>query len=394
MLGAFATADFGVTPLQLIGSAILYALFILVPAGLAAFSLNFLLSIPMRRRERARFFIDLLETALQRGDSPERLLVDMAASRDRAPGVRFHILAAYLEEGLRLDRALEKVPRLVPPPVAAILKAGQQLGNLQRVLPACRQVLADSHSDVRSAGSYMVVLLLTLSPLAVWVSWLLFIFVLPKFKEIMGELDGVESKWLAFVSAHPFWVIGPQTIAFLALIVAAFFYLGGPRVISWVQFGVFPAADWIAWKIPWKHHRLQRTFSVMLSTLLDGGVPEGEAVKLAAQCTANEIVRRRADRVVAALARGEKLADAISALDRHGEFRWRLKNGAFGGTGSFVRALNGWHEALEARAFREEQTAAHLTTTAMVLLNGLLVAAIALATFGSLIAILNAGVLW
>jgi type II secretory pathway component PulF len=40
--------------------------------------------------------------------------------------------------------------------------------------------------------------------------------------------------------------------------------------------------------------KLQRTFSAMLAVLLDGGVPEAEAVRLAGDCTANEICRRRA----------------------------------------------------------------------------------------------------
>ena len=47
----------------------------------------------------------------------------------------------------------------------------------------------------------------------------------------------------------------------------------------------------------------------------------------------------------------------------------------------FLRALTGWHEALDAKAFQLEQTAAQVTTSALVLLNGLIVASIVIAVF-------------
>jgi type II secretory pathway component PulF len=149
--------------------------------------------------------------------------------------------------------------------------------------------------------------------------------------------------------------------------------------------------DWIAWRIPWKQKRLQRTFSAMLSVLLDGGVPEAEAIRLAGDCTANEICRYRAQRVVAAIEQGSKLDDAVRVFDDTGEFRWRLANAIprSGTRGGFLAALRGWHEALDARAFQQEEATAHAVTTGLVILNGLLVALITTAMFGMLVAMLN-----
>jgi hypothetical protein len=56
--------------------------------------------------------------------------------------------------------------------------------------------------------------------------------------------------------------------------------------------------------------------------------------------------------------------------------------------------LNGWLEALDARAFQQEQTAAQFITTAIVLLNGTLVGLLVVGTFLALLAIIDAGVLW
>ena len=150
----------------------------------------------------------------------------------------------------------------------------------------------------------------------------------------------------------------------------------------------FPFVDWIAWRVPWKRKRLQRTFSAMLAVLLDGGVPEVEAVRLAGECTANEICRKRTARILAALQQGTKLDDAVRAFDDSGEFHWRLAN-ATHARGGFLNALRGWHEALDAKAFQQEETTAHVLTTGVVILNGVLVALIATAMFGIFVALLR-----
>ena len=55
-----------------------YAVFCLLPVGTFAVLIHALYSLPMRRRERARFFLDVIETALDRGQSAERAIVSAA----------------------------------------------------------------------------------------------------------------------------------------------------------------------------------------------------------------------------------------------------------------------------------------------------------------------------
>ena len=64
-------------------------------AGLI-YLIHFFLTLPMRRAERARLFLDLLESALNRGQSVEEMILSIARSRDRTLGVRFHLLAAHI----------------------------------------------------------------------------------------------------------------------------------------------------------------------------------------------------------------------------------------------------------------------------------------------------------
>jgi hypothetical protein len=73
--------------------------------------------------------------------------------------------------------------------------------------------------------------------------------------------------------------------------------------------------------------------------------------------------------------------------------QWRLANALRRGAG-FVRALTGWHEALDAKAFQLEQSAAQVTTTVLVLINGLIVASFMIAVFLVLITLINTAALW
>jgi type II secretory pathway component PulF len=185
-----------------------------------------------------------------------------------------------------------------------------------------------------------------------------------------------------------FILVGFEAGLFVVLVAVAVVYIGGPGLVRWFQFRSVPVVDWLAWGIPWKRKKLLRAFSAMLAVLLDGGVPESEAVWLAGESTANEICRNRARRVIAELQQGVKLEDAVRKFDRSGEFHWRLTN-ATHAHGGFLGALRGWHEALDAKAFQQEETATHMLTSGLVILNGVVVGLIAVGMYGMLVMILK-----
>jgi type II secretory pathway component PulF len=365
------------------------AVFILLPGGAFSVLIHYLLSLPMQRRDRALFFLDLMETVLQRGQPVEQAILSAAENHDCAIGVRFYMVAAHIEGGARLGEALEKVPRFLPPQITAILRAGEKLGDLKRVLPACREVLRVAPDTVRSTMYYMMAILLLFAPAACFIICLLSVMVIPKFKEVAGGAGVTVWPLTQFVFENTFWLVAFEVVVFLALLSVAVIYIGGPGLVRWFQFRSVPIVDWITWRVPWKQKKLQRTFSAMLAVLLDGGVPEGEAVRLAGDSTANEICRRRAQRVIAALEKGVKLDDAVRGFDDSGEFHWRLTNATHAHSG-FLSALRGWHESLDARAFQQEEATAHAVASGLVIINGVLVGLIATATFGVLIAILRA----
>jgi len=376
---------------QFLFSFFWFALVFLLPGMAFAVLVHYLLALPMHRRDRGRFFLDLLETVLQRGQPVEQAIISAAENHDRAIGVRFFLVAAHIEGGARLGEALEKEPAFLPPQVNAMLKAGEKLGDLKKVLPACREVLRIAPDTVRTTMHYMVAILMLFAPISVFMIGLLSTFVIPRFKEVaagMGAQLWPISKFV-FALNDSHILVGFEALIFLGLVLVIMIYIGGPRFIHWFQYRSVPVVDWITWLVPWKRKKLLRTFSAMLAVLLDGGVPEAEAVRLAGDCTANEICRHRARSVIIALQRGSKLDQAVRLFDDTGEFHWRLTN-ATHAQGGFLTALRGWHQALDAKAFQQEEIATHAFTSGLVILNGVVVALMATAMFGVLIAALQA----
>lgn len=363
------------------------------PLAVVVWLASFLVSLPLRRQERARFFLDLLELGLKEGRSPEQSLVAVSRSRDTSMGVRFHLIAAHVETGLRLGQALDRVPGFLPPRINAMLKAGEDVGDVSKVLPACRQLLKDGSSQARGAMNYVIVLVFVLTPAAPAVFLALSVFVFPKFLAILADMEVPAPPFTTFVIAHSAQFASIMTALALALYLAALLYLGGPRLAAWLKWRVLPVADWLACRLPWQRKRMQRDFAALLGILLDAQVPEERAVALAASGTANTLFQDRAMAVGADLRAGVKLPEAMRRLDDNGEFRWRLTNASHS-SGGFRSALQGWLEVLDARAFQQQQAAAHLITTTLVLVNGVLVGLVVVGVFEALLAIINAGVMW
>jgi type II secretory pathway component PulF len=427
LLDAGTSADF-------FAHSALWILFFLVPVMLAGYAVYCGFSTPLRRQERARVFLDLLEAGFRQGQRPETALAQAAQSNDPSLGRSFQRLAARLRQGLRLSQALEEVPKLLPPQVAALLRVGEEAGDLRKVLPACRGLLRDAQSQTRNGFNYLVITCLVIMPIMPILIWTLNTMVFPKFLEILYGYSQPVPAITLLVMRTGYWVAGVQLAIALCLCCWIGFYVRGPRAYGYLRvdgqktprrpifrkpifdtsgyspgslrtlFGirinplgspdlwqvvgrvVAPLRDRILFALPWRRRRLQRDFCATLSLLLDAGTPERAAVALAAEGTASHVFIRRARRALADLAAGKPLREALRQIDQAGEFSWRLANAAEHPDG-FLPALSGWMDALEAKAFQQEQTASQLITTGLVLCNGLVVGLIAAGIFTVLISL-------
>lgn len=372
---------------------VIWFLFWMAPMTVVIIVAHFCLSAPARRHERARLFLDLLDTGLQAGHSPERTVTGISDTRDRSVTAHFHLLAAHIEEGLRFDQALHLTPRLLPRGVAEVVKIGVRENTLPRLLPAARAMLTDVNSRIRGAVNYVMVFMVVVVPGIFFILPLLAIFIWPKLKQVLADMEVPIPAFTATVFDN-FATATTIPLAFAGLlIVLALLYVGGSRVTAWtrVAFGSIP--DRLVLFLPWRRDRVHRDFTAVLAILLDAGLKETDAVKMAAQASANDVFENRAAIVVERLRAGVALPEALKAIERNKEFQWRWVSALRTGE-DFFAALRGWHESLEARAFQKEQAAAHVITSTMVLINGALVGVIMVAVFLILISVIEEGILW
>jgi type II secretory pathway component PulF len=367
---------------NVLGALLVFPLILGILAAILS-GIHFALTLPMRKAERTRLFLDLVEMAVENGQPVEETLISISHHQGDALGVRFHQFAAWLEDGASFTAALDKVPQFLPPKIRSMLRAGLHQGDLRKVLPACRQLLRDAVSERRGAIYYIFMVTLFTLP----VVGVILVLVVPKLHEI-AQMCGPEPPWTAFVLEHVRQLLNVQIALLVGLLLADFLSTEGSRVARW-----FSILDRLHYHLPWKRKRMQRDFSTMLGILLESGVPEPDAVRLAADSTANRVFRRRAERVIARLAQGVSLPEAIQTLDDTGEFGWRLRN-AFHTRANFVLSLAGWHESLDAKAFQQQHAAEHVVTTALILWNGVFVGMIVTSIFLLLIFIMNTEGLW
>lgn len=369
---------------------------LLVPVGVFVILLGVTyaaLSKPLKCQERARLFLDLLEAGIRDGQSPERTIVDISHARDHTLGTQFHLLAARIESGMRLSQALTKVPKFLPRRMTAMLQQHENAGNLPAILSACRRLLTDASSQSMMAVNYLIAIFLLSSP-----AWLLFpvfctLVLFPKFSAIAEDMGAQIPPVMTFCVQHSIAIFLVQVCVLLAVCIAAFTSAVTARASRWLDPILKPLVDDVAWRLPWRRKRLLWGFSALLAAFLDENVPEEKAVQLAAAGTDNHVFIQLGNRIIERLQQGTLLTEAMSVLDDGGEFRWRLANAAHG-HGGFRAALAGWHEALDAKAFQEEQAASQVVTTGLVILNGALVALIAISVFQVLTSIVWELSLW
>jgi len=341
----------------------------------------------LRRQERARCFITLLEIGLRQGRTIEQTILSLTQRRVRDMGVFFHLLAAWLERGLRLSAALEEVPRFLPAQINAMIAVGEKIGDIGKVLPACRATLKDAASGALT-GVNTIFTLLFVSPIGPVVIWFFSFTVVPKFLEIGRDMGLTGSLPGRVFFEWGLWVGIVTTVAWLAFWLVTLLTGEGNWLGRALGLSRSRLAQWFSHLVPWRRKRMQRDFSVMLGLALDSGVPEEQALRLAADGTASSVFQERAAKAAEALRQGGKLTDAVRLVDGSKEFQWRLTNAAASPSG-FSAALAGWHESLEARAFQQEQVASQGITTGFVFLNGLMVGLTTCGVFQMLIAIIE-----
>lgn len=382
-------------------------------AGVAVWvALWWLVSRHARWFEEIELFLDTVEAGIADGLGVGNALAGLAEQHGRSVSPAWRRVVADLQAGRSLTDALDRNPKLLPAPIAGLLKTGEATGEWRAVLAGARQWLqrpkpgelsyyADPGGDASmpsarlspwTNGMMFNTVLMALFGGAV--TWLLGATVFGTIAVSMQNLDVEPTAPLVLMRDWYPAVMAVQAVCAAGMVVLALACLGGPRLGLWLErLAPARARSWLQ-ALPWRRRRAVRDFSVMLAALLDAGANEEAALRQAAAWTdSTGPLRSGAEAAVAELRAGVWLPEALRHLDGDEELHWRTTL-AVTRAGGFGEALRGWQESLEARAQQQEAVAGGVVLLWGELANGLLVALLAMTVFGVLAVMTDMTWLW
>ena len=348
----------------------------------------FVLSAPFRRIDCANLVVELNELASATGRNPEDLFKQLGGlGIGGVPHARkFTRLSDLMKSGRSFIESLRVFHSLLPGEVFGAMELAHNERSSQLLAKLSRAHLEDGVSRAQNSFKLFSSSLIILIPTTLMMSTGVFVFVLPKFKdvfyEMMGELPEITVFLMDWYETGLAMVIPTLLILFVAfLTVAHLFGFTASHDTGSLLNRLFGR---LAWLMPWRRNRIKRNFIWIFCELLDNGIAEAEAIEAAAAATKNSVVRSRAAKAANDLRNGQPLAKALRRFDRRADLAWRVENAGHG-SATFRETLEGWTNYLSALAYKQQQSAFYYAFTFLTLLNGLCVLGIAMMFFLPLI---------
>lgn len=220
-------------------------------------------------------------------------------------------IQAEVRSGIALSRALERHPRYFPPMVVNMLRAGELSGQLGEVLERLAQFAEREQTRRAQIVSAMVYPAVLLFVAAGTLAFLL-AFVVPRLSGVFEDL-GAE---LPLPTRLLLAITGALTSGWWAI-------LGGGLAL-WLAFQAYRRTESGAFQVDrlmlkmavlgkvWRKVVIAR-FARALGTLVAGGVPILEALRVAGQATANRSLQRAAQELEGRVKGGETISAAMRA---------------------------------------------------------------------------------
>jgi type IV pilus assembly protein PilC len=216
---------------------------------------------------------------------------------------------AEVRRGIPVSDALAQHPRYFPPVYTQTLRAGEASGQFPEVatrLADFQEKEVARRSQITSALVYPGILTFT----AVMVVVFLLTFVMPRLAAVFDDLGGqlpVTTQMLlgftAFLTQYGLYIL-------IGLVIGSFFYK------AWVatEIGAYTRDSFIL-RLPLAGPVIQKAivsrFARVLGTLVFGGVPILESLRLAGLASGNKVFSRSADQVQHDVKEGRSIHDAM-----------------------------------------------------------------------------------
>ena len=376
----------------------MYAIFYIWLSCLVAsigvgFAAYYVLSAPFRRIDCANLVVELNELAAATGRNPEDLFKQLGGlGVGGVPHARkFSRLNDLMQSGRSFIESLRVFHSLLPGEVFGAMELARNERGSQLLAKLSRAHLEDGVSRAQNSFKLFSSSLLILIPTSLLIGIGAMNFIMPKFKDVLADMIGsglpeITEFLLSLYDTGLAMVIPTLLIVFVAfLTVAHLFGLSASHDTGSLLNRLFSCLTWL---MPWRRNRIKRNFIWIFCELLDNGVPEAEAIEVAAAATKNSVVRGRAAKAANDLRNGQPLAKALRRFDRRADLAWRVENAGHG-SATFRETLEGWTNHLSALAYKQQQSAFYYAFTLLTLFNGLCVLCIALVIFMPLAAMIE-----
>jgi len=330
----------------------------------------YLIFIASRRRATERVLHLLADTV--RLDLP--LLPAVASAAEDANFWERRILlrlAWELEAGCPLAEAVHRAGNLFPPLVVSQINLGLRCGQLTRAMD---NVVRNQRSrEDRRLAWFGPVLYLSLLPiLAASTSWMILMFLIPRFKKILDDF-GETLPWRveALIALATIMVL-LSLVGLLMIVASLVLFLTGRQASGsgWVS----NLLDRLRWCVPgWRScERLTNLAAAArhLSLALAAGETGTEALQQAAALKLNVVVRRRLARALDLHRAGQKsFAECFRAAGGFPQhFLWTVATGE--AAGNLSLALENLADEYEARQGRLKDIIWNAVQVAVVILIG------------------------
>ncbi len=346
----------------------------------------FVLSAPFRRIDCANMVVELNELAAATGKDPEQLFCQLGSGVvGGVPYVRkFSKLYGLMENGHGFIDSLRQFYSLLPGEIFGTMELARNERCAQLMAKLSKAHLEDGVSRATQSFKLFSSGLLILIPTSLMAGMGAFALVIPKFKEVLGDIIGYGE--MPFISDLLIQIYDSGLMLLVpAFLISVMIFVTVSHLFNFstahnTKMYMNKLFSCIAWLLPWRRNRIKRNFIWILCELLDNGVSEAEAVKVAAEATKNSVICNRAKKAIRDLEKGQLLAQALRRFDRRADLAWRVENAAHGSS-SFRETLEGWTSHLSALAYKQQQSAFYYFFTAMMLINGFLVLSMGLIFF-------------
>jgi general secretion pathway protein F len=298
-------------------------------------------------------------------------------------------LAEGVDRGEPLEQILAEQGASYPRVYRAIVEAGLRSGRLASALESV------ASSSRRLVEIRQIIAIGFVYPLLVFlVAWTLFgFFVLkisPSFARILQDFGAPGQATFAALASWRQWVPiwGPAVPAVTLLTAATWWWLSGRCEMLQARRADF-LVGWLPWMSPMLRSVRAATFAEVLSLLVENAVPLDQALDLAAASVGDRRTTRMAERLIAALRRGEPPAgrDAAAAslfplLD------WMITAGYRQGTlpVALRRAATMYHRRAQSQA---ETARLFFPVLLTIAIGGTTTLAYALLTFGPWVSLMK-----